>query len=171
MARRLAPEEAALWARVAAQVRPLPGRVRPVAAPAPRPIREAPPAPPPPPKRTPAANQVPVEAATLDGSWDSAIRRGRVVPDVTIDLHGYTRDRAFDLLTRMIAEAAASGARVLLVITGKGRRSDDERPGGVIRAALRDWLHAPALRPYIAALRPAHPRHGGGGAWYVILRR
>ena len=32
-------------------------------------------------------------------------------------------------------------------------------------------LETPALRPYVAALRPAHPRHGGSGAFYVILRR
>ena len=43
--------------------------------------------------------------------------------------------------------------------------------GGVLRSQLPHWLEAPSLRPYIAALRPAHPRHGGGGAWYVILRR
>ncbi|MDP9163724.1 MAG: Smr/MutS family protein, partial [Pseudomonadota bacterium] len=49
--------------------------------------------------------------------------------------------------------------------------SSGNRPRGVIRASLRDWLQDSNLRPYIAALRPAHPRHGGGGAWYVILRR
>ncbi len=152
-------------------MRPLPGRVRPIAPPAPRAIVETAPAPPPPPRRAAAANRVAVEAATLDGSWDRAIRSGRLHPDLTVDLHGYTRDRAYALLGRMIVEAAASGARVLLVITGKGSRGSDDRPGGVIRASLRDWLHAPELRPYIAALRPAHPRHGGGGAWYVILRR
>ncbi len=171
MPRRLAPDEAALWARVAASVRPLPGRVRPVAPPAPRPRVEAGPPPPPPPRRAPAADRIAVEAATLDGSWDRAMRSGRLRPDLTVDLHGYTRDRAFALLGRMIVEAAGSGARVLLVITGKGGRGDGDRPGGVIRASLRDWLHAPDLRPYVAALRPAHPRHGGGGAWYVILRR
>lgn len=181
--RRLGPDEAALWARVAASVRPLPGRVRPVTAPPPRPIADTPPAPPPPPRRTAAANRVAVEAATLDGGWDRAIRTGRLVPDWTIDLHGHSRDRAQALLTRLVIEAAASGARVLLVITGKGARGGDERgdrdrprgdgdrPRGVIRASLRDWLHAAELRPYIAALRAAHPRHGGGGAWYVILRR
>ena len=170
--RRLGPDEAALWARVAASVRPLPGRVRPVVAPAPRPVRDRPPDPPPPPHRAPAANRVAVDAATLDGGWDRAIRSGRLQPDLTVDLHGYTRDRAQALLTRMIVEAAGSGARVLLVITGKGAQDNDaDRPRGVIRASLRDWLQGAELRPYIAALRPAHPRHGGGGAWYVILRR
>ena len=179
MPRRLAPDEAGLWARVAASVRPLPGRVHPVVTPAPRVIADRAPEPPPVPRRSARANAQPVDAATLDGGWDRKVRSGRIAPDRTVDLHGYSRDRAHALLVRMVVEAAASGTRVLLVITGKGARGDDDdravdsgqRPRGVIRASLRDWLHGPELRPYIAALRPAHPRHGGGGAWYVILRR
>ena len=171
--RRLGADEAALWARVAASVRPLPGRVRPSPPPAvPRPAERAP-DPPPPPRRTPAANRVAVDAATLDGGWDRKLRTGRLDPDFTLDLHGYGRAAAQALLTACIADAAGHGLRVLLVITGKGARDHDDRENrrGVIRASLRDWLQDGNLRPYIAALRPAHPRHGGGGAWYVILRR
>lgn len=173
MARRLHPDESALWARVAASVRPLPGRIRPVLGPSPRVIVDQPPPRAEPPKRAPAANRIAIDAATLDGGWDRKMRTGRLAPDLTIDLHGYTRDRAHAVLTRCIADAATGGARVLLVITGKGARDTDDgdRPRGVIRASLRDWLQSSDLRPYIAALRPAHPRHGGGGAWYVILRR
>lgn len=173
MVRRLHPDERALWAQVAASVRPLPGRVLPVATPVARAVVEQPAPRVEPPKRTPAANRIAVDAATLDGGWDRKLRTGRLAPDLTVDLHGYTRDRAHALLTRCVVDAATGGARVLLVITGKGGGSGDyaDRPRGVIRASLRDWLQASELRPYIAALRPAHPRHGGGGAWYVILRR
>lgn len=184
MVRRLRPDEAALWAHVAGSVRPLPGRIRPIAVPPPRVFANAPDPVAAPPKRAPAANRIAVDAATLDGGWDRKIRGGRLAPDLTVDLHGYTRDRAHSLLTRCVIDAANSGARVLLVITGKGARSNEDsglsglsrdrdgnRPRGVIRASLRDWLQGNELRPYIAALRPAHPRHGGGGAWYVILRR
>lgn len=175
MARRLGPEESALWAQVAASVRPLPGRIAPKPSAGPRAPRPGDqildPAPPRPPPRKPGANALPVDAATLDGSWDRALRTGRLSPDMTVDLHGYTRERAHAVLAAAIAAAARSGARVLLVITGKGRREAEDGGRGVIRASLRDWLHGAELRPYIAALRPAHPRHGGGGAWYVILRR
>ena len=174
MARRLRPDEAALWAQVAGSVRPLSGRVRPIAVASPRVRVDTPDPIAAPPKRAPSANRIAVDAATLDGGWDRKMRSGRLAPDLTVDLHGYTRDRAYALLTRCVIDATNSGARVLLVITGKGARSDDnesDRPRGVIRASLRDWLQSGDLRPYIAALRPAHPRHGGGGAWYVILRR
>ena len=167
-----------MWSHVAASVRPLVGRVAP---PAPKPgfrIAEKPPGVPEPPRRAAIANKVAVDAATLDGGWERAMMKGRLRPDTTVDLHGYTRDRAHALLVSRIQDAAISGLRVLLVITGKGARGGDddshdpdERPRGVIRAALRGWLQSSELRPWIAALRPAHPRHGGGGAWYVILRR
>jgi len=184
MARKLAPEEAALWSRVAATVRPLAHRPR-MKAPPPQgegdrgavegasspalPLR---PATPPPPRsaRSPSRSGAgSPAAATLDGHWDRDIRRGRLAPQRSIDLHGYGRDAAYDLLSDSIRDADRDGVRVLLVVTGKGARGGEGR--GVIRAALPHWLETPALRPYVAALRSAHPRHGGAGAWYVILRR
>ena len=40
-----------------------------------------------------------------------------------------------------------------------------------IRAAVADWLAASRFADRIAAVRTAHPRHGGAGALYVVLRR
>ena len=167
-----------MWSHVASTVRPLIGRVAPPAPARGVRIAEKPPGVPEPPRRTTIANRVPVDAATLDGGWDRIMMKGRLRPDMTIDLHGYSRDRAHALLVHRIEDAAISGARILLVITGKGAKVEDreplyggDRPKGVIRASLKGWLDSADLRPWIAALRPAHPRHGGGGAWYVILRR
>ncbi len=172
MARKLGPEEEAVWSRVAATVRPLKGRPRVKPAPAPKSIISATPAPEPP-RVSRQALKAPVDASTLDGGWDRRLRGGRLIPDRSIDLHGYSRDQAYALLARAIEDASLAEQRVLLVVTGKGARGDDqaERPRGVIRASLPHWLETPALRPYVAALRPAHPRHGGGGAFYIILRR
>ena len=173
MVHRLTAHERALWSRVAATVRPL-GRhaaatPEPVHAVPPAPVFRrvvpAPPIPPaPPPLRRPAAA---VTVATLDGSWDQRLRRGQVIPDRVIDLHGYTLVDAHAVLAAALDDAAADGARVLLVITGKGR---SDRPSR-IKAELAHWLEGGSFRHHIAALRPAHPRHGGGGAHYLILRR
>lgn len=95
------------------------------------------------------------------------MRRGQVSPDRVIDLHGFTLADAHVMLASALDDAAADGVRVLLVITGKGR---SDRPSR-IKAELGHWLEAGGLRHRIAALRPAHPRHGGGGAHYLILRR
>lgn len=143
-------------------------------APAPRAITSADQPRADPPKVSRQALARPVDATTLDGGWDRRLRGGKLVPDRSIDLHGCSRDQAYGILSRAIEDAALAGHRSLLVVTGKGARGSD-RDGapvrGVIRASLPHWLETPALRPYVAALRPAHPRHGGGGAFYVILRR
>ncbi len=171
MSRRLTAHERALWHRVTTSIRPLPGRVHPPAPPAPRPAAPAPSAAiaPTRPARAVAAAKPPppVAAATLDGSWDRRLQRGSVAPDRVIDLHNHSLDAAHQRLNDTLCMAAATGDRIILVITGKGR---NDRPGR-IRAELAAWLEHPALRGKVAALRAAHPRHGGGGAFYVILKR
>ena len=125
--RNLSPDEAALWARVMENVRPLraavaarpkpqPARAMVAKASAPGPSNGLPPigARPEPVRRgppitfTPAAEPV---ATTLDGSWDKRLARGLAVPDVTVDLHGHTLHSAHDLLDAALARAIAHGAR------------------------------------------------------------
>jgi DNA-nicking Smr family endonuclease len=36
---------------------------------------------------------------------------------------------------------------------------------------LPQWLSVPGIAPLIVQILPAHDRHGGGGAYYVYLRR
>lgn len=181
----LDPEERALWNQVARSVEPLRGRhivadphpappvARPPSKPAPR-IGRVPAVAPPamPPKITPPNGG-------LDGSWDRQIARGRLAPDATIDLHGLTLDQAWRRLDFALEEAVMMGTRVLLVVTGKaaadpsaGRASSASvRPRGMIRAKLRDWIAASRHASVVAAIRGAHPRHGGAGAVYLVLRR
>ena len=98
------------------------------------------------------------------------LRRGIVQPDRTIDLHGHTLATAHGALDHALARAVAEDVRVLLVVTGKPPKPDS-RGRGLIRANIGDWLGTSGYRDRIAAVRNAHPRHGGAGALYVILRR
>lgn len=188
--RRLAPEEAALWQKVIASVTPLPDKRK--AAEAMRAALDAgqaapPPSPPPmPPGEMPKRPKVmaPVvpaapaprsaqSANTLDGSWDKQIARGLVSPESSIDLHGHSLASAYDRLDWGLEHAILRGDRVLLLVTGKPPRPEAERPHarGAIRAAVGDWLASSRHSSRIAAVRNAHPRHGGNGALYIVLRR
>lgn len=116
------------------------------------------------------------DAASLDGGWDRRARKGDLAPERSIDLHGLTLDAAYEELAAAIERGWLDRLRTLLVVTGKPRKaphsaSPDARPRGVIAANFARWVATPRLRPFIAAVRPAHQRHGGGGAWYVVLRR
>ena len=62
----------------------------------------------------------------------------------------------------------------MLVITGKGRAPDgglQPQRHGILRHSVPHWLGAPPLAARILQVAPAHQRHGGGGAYYVYLRR
>lgn len=115
----------------------------------------------------------PVPGVTLDGGWDRRLSRGVVQPDASLDLHGHTLASAHAMLDAGLDRAIAHGDRVLLLVTGKPPRPDSERPHarGAIRAAVADWLAASRHAGAIAAVRGAHPRHGGTGALYIVLRR
>ena len=79
-----------------------------------------------------------------------------------MDLHSdITDDGAYRALIRFFVQCQGQGMRLVLVITGKG---------GILRSALPLWLGQSDLRPLVAGLREAHARHGGGGAFYVLLR-
>jgi DNA-nicking Smr family endonuclease len=133
--------------------------------------RVPPPLPAPPPKAAPAR---PLDRHGLDGSWERKLAKAQLVPDLTLDLHGHSLDAAHARLDAGLMQAVAMGARLLLVITGKPRpvaAADRGERRGAIRAKLIDWLAAGPHASRIAAVRPAHQRHGGSGALYVVLRR
>jgi DNA-nicking Smr family endonuclease len=94
-----------------------------------------------------------------------------VSPDRVIDLHGHNLDSAWHSIDRGIEAAIDTGDRVVLLITGHRRSGEPPVERGKIRAAVHDWLAASRHAPRIAAVRGAHPRHGGGGSLYLILRR
>lgn len=179
MPRRLSPEERQLWAKVVESVRPL--RPPPVAAkkaeaeveakPIPVPDLAKPKQQPRPRAASPVRTMPPVPGTTLDGSWDRRIDRGAVQPDISIDLHGHNLATAYSLLDRRLEQAIADGMRVVLLITGKPPKGEPPIERGRIRAAVGDWLGASRHAGDIAAVRNAHPRHGGAGALYIILRR
>ncbi|UUL83032.1 Smr/MutS family protein [Sphingomonas qomolangmaensis] len=173
-----------------ASVRPIEGRAKPaapIAVPVAAPPRTAPVKSPPPkfvkirPAPVPAALVAarppappkPAAKATLDGGWDKRLARGLVSPESSIDLHGHTLSTAHRVLDAGLADAITRGDRVLLLVTGKPPRADAERPygRGAIRAAIGDWLAGSRHADRIAAVRGAHPRHGGAGALYIVLRR
>jgi DNA-nicking Smr family endonuclease len=177
--RRLNPDEAALWRRVIASVRPIgPARaVLPSATVGTPPLKARPvvqSARPAAPSRVlkPAPRAAP-PGVTLDGGWDHRLSRGMVSPDRTVDLHGMGLHAAHMTLDGALERAIARGERVVLLVTGKPPRAESERPHarGAIRAAIADWLAASRHADRIAAVRGAHPRHGGLGALYIVLRR
>ena len=122
------------------------------------------------------ADTVPIRspAAVLDTSWERRIRSGTLAPDMAIDLHGHSLSSAHARLNQALSSALTRDLRILLIVTGKPPKS--AAPGregrrGAIRGEIGHWLETSPFADRIASVRLAHPRHGGEGAIYVILRR
>ncbi|MEO3414707.1 Smr/MutS family protein [Roseovarius sp. CAU 1744] len=116
--------------------------------------------------------QAPVK---MDRKAFGKLKRGKLVPEAKIDLHGKTLDQAHPALTRFILKSHAAGKRLVLVVTGKGKDRDDGGPIpvrlGVLRHNVPHWLSVPPLAQVVLQVTEAHLKHGGGGAYYVYLRR
>ncbi len=116
----------------------------------------------------------------LDGRTAERLRRGLLEPRAKLDLHGYTEDAAHRALLTFLRNARARGHRLVLVVTGRGARKDDETAlglahsrglRGVLKAAVPRWLNEPEFISIVTGTRAAHRRHGGDGALYVYLRK
>ena len=93
--------------------------------------------------------------------------RGKQAIDARLDLHGLTQAQAHGALLRFLHNAHARDARLVLVITGKGRGAEP----GVLRRQVPQWLGLPEFRSLVLGFEDAGARHGGEGALYVRLRR
>ncbi|MBA3526499.1 MAG: Smr/MutS family protein [Pseudomonadota bacterium] len=169
--RSLAPDEAELWARVAATIRPL--SREPVEPPLAEAAQPQPPAPRPAARLTapPPEKPRPHAKATLDSTWDRKLQSGSLSPDRVLDLHGRNLDQAWRAIDDSLESAIANEERVLLLITGHARPGKPPVERGKIRAVVHDWLAASRHSRRIAAVRGAHRRHGGAGSLYIILRK
>ncbi|ABV95176.1 Smr protein/MutS2 [Dinoroseobacter shibae DFL 12 = DSM 16493] len=112
---------------------------------------------------------------TMDRKAFGKLKRGKLKPEGRLDLHGMTLSQAHPALNRFILGAHSQGKRLVLVITGKGKDRDQGGPIperlGVLRHQVPHWLSIPPLSSVVLQVTTAHLRHGGGGAYYVYLKR
>ncbi len=184
--RHLRPDEIDLWLQVVAKVKRRAGAKIPISSAPPMATRPkqaklitANPAPPraradswqaaPPPHPAPRANDLP----TLDPPLRKRLKRGHAEIEGRLDLHGMRQEQAHQTLRHFIVGAQARGARVVMVVTGKGGgiATHDDHERGVLRRMTPFWLQAPDLRPLIIGIETAARHHGGEGAIYIHLRR
>ena len=127
----------------------------------------------------PQKRSTPAQQAPLDPKTRQKLVRGQISIDARLDLHGMRQDEAHHRLVQFVDTSFRRGLRTVLVITGKGSGGGDVRPGryamnegrGVLRTNVPRWLAEPHLRARVWSVAEAGPRHGGSGAYYVMLRR
>jgi DNA-nicking Smr family endonuclease len=174
--RRLSDEEIALWTEVARSVARRRGAMLPTPSKPARPAR--PPAPPPTSAEPPAARPAKPSApplAPIERRLKRELARGRAAIDAALDLHGLTQAEAHQALRGFLRHSQARGARLVIIVTGKGGPLDEAgqwpNERGVLRRLAPQWLREPDLRPVVLGFEEAGRAHGGSGALYVRLRR
>ena len=136
------------------------------------------------PKKSSALNKAPVkgpavsEPPQLDARTESKLKRGRVPIEGRIDLHGMTQEQAHRLLNDFVVRAHRDGKRCVLVITGKGGGGllakdwfSPNKSEGVLKQKFPLWISMHPLRDLVLKTTQASPKDGGGGAFYVYLKR
>ncbi len=86
--------------------------------------------------------------------------------EARLDLHGHTKEQAFERLQKFLKKGQEQGLLWILVITGKGSLSATEK--GVLQQALPLWLEE---LPQVGAYATAKIEDGGTGALYVRLKK
>jgi DNA-nicking Smr family endonuclease len=109
--------------------------------------------------------------AQFDRRLRQRVERGHTAIDARLDLHGMTQKQAHVALASFLDQAQAQDAKLVLVVTGKGR-GDTAAGGerGVLRRQVPLWLSLPEFRRFIVSFEEAHVSHGGEGALYLRLR-
>ncbi|MGH6813257.1 MAG: Smr/MutS family protein [Methylocella sp.] len=116
--------------------------------------------------------KAPPSLAPLERRLRQKLARGRAGPDAAIDLHGMRRQEACAALREFLARAQIEGARLVLVVTGKGARAASaEATPGILRKSVPNWLRGADYRSIVLGFEEASRPHGGAGALYVRLRR
>jgi DNA-nicking Smr family endonuclease len=125
----------------------------------------------------------PPAISSFDRRTAQKLGRGLAEPEARIDLHGENLETARMQLLNFISTQRHRGVRLVLVITGKGASPfarhtlhghthfhAPEREGK-LRREVPLMFHEAIFRAHIVGFQPAHPKHGGGGAFYVKLRK
>lgn len=107
---------------------------------------------------------------------EQRMKRGNITIDDTLDLHGMTQEEARGKLTLFLGNSKKQRYKIVLVITGKGLTSKNDNEDffsqekGVLNKSLPIWLKQEPFKNIVNGFRYANQRHGGRGAYYILLK-
>lgn len=126
----------------------------------------------------------PAKRTPVNRTPEKKVRRGQMEIEARLDLHGMTTVHARHALLDFLHRCRGKGMKTVLVITGKGAgaRALDERRfkpwdpeeralPGILRRSFTAWMRDPDFAQLASGYGEAARRHGGAGAFYVMLRQ
>ena len=96
----------------------------------------------------------------------------------SFDLHGYTLDEANLRVKNLIIDSYEKGIKKLIIVTGKGLHSDNEKDPyiskdlGILRYSVPEYIkNNKELMDLIYEIKEAEENDGGSGAFYVFIKK
>ena len=96
----------------------------------------------------------------------------------SIDLHGYTLDEANNTIEKFIHESFKEKINKLIVVTGKGIHSQNEKDPyvsknlGILKYSVPEFIESnKSLMNIINEIKDASIEDGGSGAFYIFLKK
>ena len=109
---------------------------------------------------------------------DTKFQNKKIFETRSIDLHGYTLDAANKTIEDFIKKAFLENVNKIIVVTGKGIHSDNEKDPyvskelGILKYSVPEFIsNNTSLMSMINEITDAKIEDGGGGAFYIFLKR
>ena len=109
---------------------------------------------------------------------DNKIHQTKTVKKRSIDLHGYTLEDANKTIEKFINKAFLENVNKLIVVTGKGLHSDNEKDPyvskdlGILKYSVPEFIsNNYNLMNKISEITEAKLEDGGSGAFYILLKK
>tara|TARA_B100000989_G_C19415604_1_gene416325 strand:+ start:109 stop:522 length:414 start_codon:yes stop_codon:yes gene_type:complete len=109
---------------------------------------------------------------------DEKITENKITKSFTFDLHGYSLNDANKKIEELIQNAYNLSINKLIIVTGKGLHSKNEKDPyvskdlGILRYSVPEYIkNNKSLRNMINEVREANIDEGGSGAFYIFLKK
>ena len=96
----------------------------------------------------------------------------------SIDLHGYTLEQANNAIEKFILESFREKINKLIVVTGKGLHSQNEKDPyvskdlSILKYSVPEFIESKkSLMNIINEIKDANIEDGGSGAFYIYLKK
>ena len=97
---------------------------------------------------------------------------------LTLDLHGYSLEDANKKIDNLIRSSYDQGANKLIIVTGKGIHSQNEKDPyvskdlGILKYSVPEYIkNNKELMSLINDIQDANIEDGGSGAFYILLKK
>ena len=109
---------------------------------------------------------------------DTKFNKKKIFETRSIDLHGYTLDAANKTIEDFINKAFLENVNKIIVVTGKGIHSDNEKDPyvskelSILKYSVPEFIsNNTSLMSMINEITDAKIEDGGSGAFYIFLKK